>query len=80
MRAYEEWWWWLVAKPCPTLKNLWTTAYYAPLSMGFPRQEYWGGLPFPSAGDLPNPEIQPVSLASPALGGRFWCQEAPLQM
>ena len=57
-----------------------TVACQAPLSMGFSRQEYWGGLPFPSAGDLPNPEIQPVSLASPALGGRFWCQEAPLQM
>ena len=33
----------------------WTIAYQAPLSMGFPRQEYWSGLPFPSPGDLPNP-------------------------
>ena len=36
-------------------------------SMGFPRQEYWSGLPFPSLGDLPNPGIKPASLVSPAL-------------
>ena len=36
----------------------WTLACQAPLSMGFPRQEYWSWLPFPSAGDLPNPGIQ----------------------
>ena len=35
----------------------WTIAYQAPLSMEFSRQEYWSGLPFPSAGDLPNPMI-----------------------
>ena len=35
----------------------------APLSIGFPRQEYWGGLPFPSPGDLPNPGIKPESHA-----------------
>ena len=35
----------------------WTVAYQAPLSMGFSRQEYWSGLPFPSPGDLPNPDI-----------------------
>jgi len=40
----------------------WTVARQAPLSMGFPRQEYWSGLPFPAPGDLPNPGIQPVSL------------------
>ena len=39
----------------------------APLSMGFPRQEYGGGLPFPSSGDLPDPGIEPASLVSPAL-------------
>ena len=33
----------------------WTVAFRAPLSMGFPRQEYWSGLPFPPSGDLPNP-------------------------
>ena len=37
----------------------WTVANQAPLSMGFSRQEYWSGLPFPSPGDLPNPEIEP---------------------
>ena len=42
----------------------WTAARQTPLPMGFPRQEYWGGLPFPSPGDLPNPGIKP---ASPAL-------------
>ena len=36
-------------------------AHKAPLSMGFPRQEYWSGLPFPSLGDLPNPGIEPRS-------------------
>ena len=36
----------------------WTVACYAPPSMGFSRQEYWSGLPFPSPGDLPNPEIE----------------------
>ena len=38
-----------------------TLAHQAPLSMDFPRQEYWSGLPFPSPGDLPNPEIEPGS-------------------
>ena len=41
----------------------WTVAHKAPLSMGFSRQEYWGGLPFPSSGDLPNLGIKPVSPA-----------------
>ena len=39
----------------------WTVARQAPLSMGFPRQEYWSALPFPSPGDLPDPEIAPAS-------------------
>ena len=39
----------------------WTVSLQAPLSMGFSRQEYWSGLPFPSPGDLPNPGIEPVS-------------------
>ena len=42
----------------------WTVAYYAPLSMGLSRQEYWSGLPFPSPEDLPDPGIKP---SSPAL-------------
>ena len=45
----------------------WTVAYQAPRSMGFSRQEYWSGLPFPSPGDLPNPGIEP---RSPALQTR----------
>ena len=44
----------------------WTVAYQAPLSMGFSRQEYWSGLPFPSPGDLPDPGIEPRSPALPA--------------
>ena len=47
--------------------TLWTyVAYQASLSMGFSRQEYWSGLPFPSPGDLPNPGIEPVSPTSEA--------------
>ena len=48
-----------------------TIAYQAPLSMGFLRQEYWNGLPFPSSGDLPNPGIKSVSRKSPTLVGKF---------
>ena len=50
----------------------WTMARQEPLSMEFSRKEYWSGLPFPSPGDLPNPGIEPVSLASPALAGRLF--------
>ena len=53
----------LVAKLCLTLVIPWTVARQAPLSMGFSRQEYWNGLPFPSPGDLPNPGIEPRSPA-----------------
>ena len=41
----------------------WTVAYQALPSMGFSRQEYWSGLPFPSSGDLPDPQIEPRSAA-----------------
>ena len=44
----------------------------ASLCMGFPRQEYWNGLPCPSPVDLPSPEMEPESLMSPALAGRFF--------
>ena len=54
----------------------WTTAHQAPLSMWFPRQEYWSGLPLPSPGDLPDPGI--IS-ASPALAGGFCAPEPPGQ-
>ena len=51
----------LVTQSCPVLCNLWTVARQAPLSMGFSRQEYWSGLPFPSPVDLPNLGIEPRS-------------------
>ena len=54
----------LVIKLCPTLASPWTVAHLAPLSMGFPRQGHWSGLPFPSPGDLPDRGIKP---GSPAL-------------
>ena len=47
--------------------TLWTVAHWAPLSMGFFRQEYQSGLPFPPPGDLPDPGIKPTSPISPAL-------------
>ena len=49
-----------------------TVAHQVPLSRGFPRQEYWSGLPFPSPGDLPDPGIEPTSLESSALTSRFF--------
>ena len=55
----------------------WTAAHQAPLSMEFSRQEHWNRLPFPTAGDLPNPGIKPESLASLALAGRFFTTEPP---
>ena len=54
--------------------TLWTIARQAPLSMGFSRQEYRTGLPFPSPGDLRGPGAEPVS---PALTGRFFTAEPP---
>ena len=50
----------------------WTAAHQAPLSMGFPRQGYWGGWPFPSPGDFPDPGMEP---ASPRLADRFFTTE-----
>ena len=73
----------LVAKSCPILAAPWTMAHQAPLSMGFSRQEYWSGLPFPSPGNFPDPGIEPRSPAlqadslptelqgKPCIGGRF---------
>ena len=52
----------------------WTVTYQAPLSMGFSRQEYWSGLPFPSPGDLPDPGIEP---RSPALQADTLTSEPP---
>ena len=50
--------------------TLWTVACQPPLSMGFPRQEYWNGVPFPPLGDLLDPGIEPWYLTSPALADR----------
>ena len=55
----------------------WTIAHQGPLSMGFPRQEYWSRLPFPTPGDLPDPGIKPVSLVLPTLAGGFFTTEPP---
>ena len=52
-----------VAQSCQTLCDPMTAACQAALSMEFSRQEYWSGLPFPSPGDLPDPGIEPWSLA-----------------
>ena len=52
----------------------WSAALLVPLSMGFPRQEYWSGLPFPSPGDLPDPGIEP---GSPALQADYLLSEPP---
>ena len=49
--------------------TMWTANCQVPLSMGFSRQQHWGGLLFPSPGDLPNPGIKPTSLVSPVLAG-----------
>ena len=55
---------------------LWAIACQAPLSMGFSRQKYWSGLPCLLPGNLPNPRIEPTSLISPALAGRFFTTSA----
>ena len=52
----------------------WAVAHQASLPVGFPRQEYWGGLPFPSPGDPPDPGIEPTS---PVLADRFFTAEPP---
>ena len=51
-----------------SFETSWTVTHQTPLSMGFPRQEYWSGLPCPPLGDLPDPGIRPTS---PALAGRL---------
>ena len=63
-----------VPQLCPIPVTPWAVAYQGPLSMGFSRQEYWSGLPFPSPGDLPNPGIKP---GSPALQADSLPSEPP---
>ena len=55
----------------------WAVAHQAPPSMGFPRQEYWSGFPFPPPGHLPNPGVEPMSPGALALAGRFFTTEPP---
>ena len=57
----------LIAQLCLTLVTPRIVASQAPLSMGFSKEEYWSGLPFPPPGDLPNPGIEPRSPMSPEL-------------
>ena len=59
---------------CASFATPWTVAHQALLSMGFPRQEHWSGLPFPLPGDVPNPGITPTS---PELAGGFVTTEPP---
>ena len=69
--VFSDWW----SKPmscvyvCSVMSNSfatpWTVDHQASLSMGFPRQEYWSRVPFPTPGDLPGPGIDPTSLMSP---------------
>jgi len=56
--------------------TLWTIALKVPLSVGFSRQKFWSGLPFPPPGDLPDPKTEPGSLLSPAFAGRFFKSRA----
>ena len=63
--------------PVQHFETPWCVAHQAPLSVRFPRQEYWSGLPFPPPGDLPNPRIKPASLASPALADGFFTTVSP---
>ena len=64
----------LVSKSYLTLATPWTITHQASLSMGFPRQEYWSGLPFPCPGDLSNPGTECMSLS---LAGEFFATELP---
>ena len=64
----------LVTKLCLTLETSWTVSHHTPLSIGFSRQEYWSGLPFPSPGDLLDPGIEP---GSPALQADALTSKSP---
>ena len=67
-----------------SFETSWTLALEAPLSMGFSRQEFWSGLPFPSPGHLPDPGVEPGHLPDPgvepvslSLAGWFFTTEPP---
>ena len=63
---------WSVIQSCPTLCNSMVCSPPGSSVHGFSRQEYWSGLPFPTPGDLPDPRMEPGSLASPASAGGFF--------
>ena len=70
----------MCAQLCLTLGDPMDCGPPGSLSMGFPRQEYWSGLPFPPPGDLPNAGIKPaspVALVAPTLAGGFFTTELP---
>ena len=67
----------LVAKSFPTLATPWTVACQAPLSMEFPRKDYWNGSPFSPPEFLLDPGIEPASSVSPALARGFFITEPP---
>ena len=83
--------WWECKLEHPLWRTLWNKTknrttiracsvvsdHQAPLSMGFSRQDYWSGLPFPPPGDLPSPGIKPESLVSPAFAGGFFTTAPP---
>ena len=67
----------MLVKSLQSCLTLWTVACQAPLSVGFPKQEDWGGLPFPPPGDLSDATVEPNSPAAPALAGRFFITVPP---
>ena len=79
MPLYEDnIWCCLVAQSClPFLWPPWTVAHLVSLSVRFPRQGYWSGLPLPTPGDLPDPGIEPTSTVAPVLAGRFFTSQPP---
>ena len=60
-----------------TLSDAWTIVHQAPLPTGFSQQEYWGGLPCPPPGCLPDPGIEHASPVSPELAGGSFTTEPP---
>ena len=78
--GWWQWRWFSCSVVSNSFATPWPVACQAPLSMGFPRQEYWSGVPFPSLGDLPDPGIEPVSPALQAascIAGGFFTTEQP---
>ena len=66
-----------VAQSCPSSAIPWTVAHQIPPSMEFSREEYWSSLPFPSPGNLSDPVVELMSVASPALAGKFFTTAPP---